>query len=109
MTAESMEARVARLEEIIRSGFQRLESLIGSERERIDTRCAGSREEHKDFEDRLVKLEEIKQEMLGFMSKVKGAWKATAIISGVAGSIAGIVITILVQVAIAVLKAKGLG
>ena len=109
MTAESMEARVARLEEIIRSGFQRLESLIGAERERIDTRCAGSREEHKDFEDRIVKLEEFRQEMLGFMSQVKGAWKATAIISGVAGSIAGIVITILVQVAIAVLKAKGLG
>lgn len=116
MTAESAETKIARmeerlkaLEEFLRAGFMRLEQLMGMERERTETRCKAREEISDDFEDRLNKLEEWREQMVGFVSQLKGAWKATAIISGIAGSIVGVVASFIGQMIFAYISKNGGG
>lgn len=116
MTAESIETRTARMEERLkameesmRAGFQRLEQLLGVERERTETRCAAREEVSDGMAERLAKVEAFNQEVAGFMAQVKGAWKATVIISGLVGSVAGALIAIIVQLLLALLKVNGAG
>lgn len=96
--SETIEVRLARLEETSRQYLTRIEDMLKSHFGRIDDRCANAAEKINLHDARLNRHSERLDELEDFQSRVEGGWKTLAIVATCSATAGGLIVGVVAMV-----------
>ena len=96
--SETIEVRLARLEETSRQYLQRIEDMLKAHFGRIDDRCSNSAEKITLHDTRLNRHSERLDALEDFQSRVEGGWKTLAIVASCSATFGGLIVGIIAMV-----------
>lgn len=98
MADETIETRLARLEETSKAYLTRIEDMLKSHFGRIDDRCANSAQKIALHDNRLNRHSERIDALEDFQSRVEGGWKTLAVVATASATVGGLIVAIAAMV-----------
>lgn len=96
--SETIEVRLARIEETSRQYLTRIEDMLKAHFGRIDDRCANAAEKIGLHGTRLNRHSERLDKLEDFQSRVEGGWKTLAIVATCSATLGGLIVGIVAMV-----------
>ena len=96
--SETIEVRLARLEETSRQYLTRIEDMLKSHFGRIDDRYSSAAEKINMHDTRLNQHSERLDKLEDFQSRVEGGWKTLAIVATCSATVGGLIVGVVAMV-----------
>ena len=96
--SETIEVRLARLEETSRQHLTRIEDMLKAHFGRIDDRCSNAAEKIVLHDTRLNRHSERLDQLEDFQSRVEGGWKTLAVVATCSATAGGLIVGVVAMV-----------
>lgn len=96
--SETIEIRLARLEETSKAYLTRIEDMLKAHFGRIDDRCATAAHKINGHDERLNRHSARIDALEDFQSRVEGGWKTLAVVATCSATVGGLVVGVVSMV-----------